>query len=163
MRDPVPPTNDFPNRGLSCFAESLKHARVLSQSEIRRLLSDLMIDPSDSDVQAVLQYDPQNYTRNFVLSTETVQVLVLRWAPGQASKIHDHGQSNCGLRVLSGRATETVYQGTLNDCVPSEQTPLEPGAIRVNPGTYIHRIENDNAEPLITLHVYSPPLIAVQR
>lgn len=163
MRDPVPSPNKLPNRGLSCFAESLKDAPVLSESEIRRILSELLIDPSDDDVQAVLHYDPQNYTRNFVLNTKTVQVLLLCWAPGQASKIHDHGQSNCGLRVLSGRATETVYQGTVDACVPSEQTPLEPGAIRVNPGTYIHRIENDNAEPLITLHVYSPPLIAIQK
>ena len=47
MRDPVPSPNKLPNRGLSCFAESLKDAPVLSESEIRRILSELMIDPSD--------------------------------------------------------------------------------------------------------------------
>jgi cysteine dioxygenase len=163
MRDPIPSSTDLPIRGLTGLSEALKFAPVLCQSEIQRILQDLMIDPSDEDVQALLHYDPQSYTRNFVLNTPDIQVLVLCWAPGQASKIHDHGLSNCGLRVLSGRATETVYQGTLDECVPTERIPLEPGAIRVNPGNSIHRIENDNAEPLITLHLYSPPLIAIQK
>jgi len=133
MRDPIPSSAESPIRGLTRLVESLKDSPVLSQPEIRHLLSDLNIETSDSDVQVFLQFDRQNYCRNFVLHTPTIQVLVLCWSPGQASKIHDHGKSDCGLRVLSGSATETIYQGTLDECTPTEKTALEPGAIRVSP------------------------------
>lgn len=163
MRDAIPSGNDSLLPGLTRLAESLKDSPELSQLELQQVLRELDIDVSDVDVQPLLRFDPTNYARNFVLDTPTLQILVLCWAPGQASKVHDHGVSNCGLRVLSGAAVETVYQGTLDRCTPSGSEVLETGDIRVNAGSHLHRIENAGPAPLVTLHIYSPPLIRANR
>ena len=163
MRDAIPSDNDSLLPGLTRLAESLKDSPELNQTEIRNLLRELDIDTSDVDVQPLLRFDPMNYARNFVLDTPTLQIRVLCWAPGQASKVHDHGVSNCGLRVLSGAAVETVYRGTLDRCIPSGTAMLGEGDIRVNAGSHLHRIENAGPAPLVTLHIYSPPLIRVSR
>ena len=45
--------------------------------------------------------------------------LILVWAPGKGSPIHDHGQAHCLMKILHGRLTETRY--ALPDCVAGPQ------------------------------------------
>ena len=59
-----------------------------------------------------IRFAPTGYQRNLVQEGPLYRMLVLCWAPGQFSPIHDHAGSTCAVRVIRGTATETVYQQT---------------------------------------------------
>jgi cysteine dioxygenase len=86
-------------------------------------------------------------------------MLVLCWAPGQFSPIHDHAGSTCAVRVIRGTASETVYQQTEHE-VLQQTSHWVAGDVFGGSDGDIHAVGNfaPDDTPLVTLHVYSPPL-----
>ncbi|UGA40598.1 cysteine dioxygenase family protein [Chromobacterium haemolyticum] len=76
--------------------------------------------------------------------------------------MHNHRGSLCGLRVLQGTATETVFERTDHGLVYAvESHRLESGSLTINSHLDIHQISNlqPYGDDLVTLHLYySPPL-----
>jgi cysteine dioxygenase len=142
---------------LDTLCEIIRNGTVLSIEAMTELLERIDYTQVLADAQAVIQFAQDTYKRNLVLDLPQAQVLVLCWRPNQGSKVHDHGPSNCGVVVLSGQATETVFSTVSRLQVAIEQRPA--GEMSVVPGSYIHKIENLENDDLITLHVYSPPLL----
>ena len=67
----------------------------------------------------------------------------------------------CGLRVLQGCATETIFERTEHGLVYAvESHRLATSGLTINGNLDIHQISNlqPYGEDLITLHLYSPPL-----
>jgi len=63
---------------------------------------------------------------------------------------------------LTGVATETVFQQTPSSLVKAVSSlDQHPGSVSVSQDGYIHQISNLQAtgQDLVTLHVYSPPLM----
>ena len=90
------------------------------------------------------------------------QALILCWRKGQRSPIHDHTGSSCGVRVLEGTATETSFAQTPDGYVyATGSRELPPGAVCGSQDADIHQVSNlqPGDADLITLHVYSPPLL----
>jgi cysteine dioxygenase len=145
--------------GLSELASKLLQQNGLTVDEVSSFLRARDIRITDADVQQYLSVDSSSYKRNLVLETDSVQLLVLCWKPGQGSKIHDHGNSNCGIRVLCGNADETLYGGTVAEPVELSTKQHGVGDVTANDGKLIHKVENRSEDLLVTLHIYSPPLI----
>ena len=61
------------------------------------------------DVKDFVRFESTNYQRNLVALGPWYEVLVICWRSGQRSPIHNHAQSTCGLKVLSGVCTETYF------------------------------------------------------
>jgi len=108
-----------------------------------------------------VRYGDGGYRRNLVRLGPGYVALVLCWRPGQASPIHDHLGSACGVRVLEGVATETRYRreksGKLIEIGRNEH-PRDSVC-----GSYdadIHTVSNrqPDGQNLVTLHVYTPPM-----
>ena len=114
------------------------------------------------DVTDACVYDEQRYQRNKIGTSPWYDLLVICWRPGQATAIHDHTSSSCGFKVLTGTATELVYEKTddAGDFVrPVRKGAYATGQLCLAQDHDIHRISNDSAsENLVTLHIYSPPL-----
>jgi cysteine dioxygenase len=90
--------------------------------------------------------------------------LVLCWRSGQRSPIHDHRGSACAVRVIRGAATETIFEMTEEGRVFETRTrQLAEGFMCATEDLDIHRIANDQpaGSDLITLHIYSPPLLVM--
>jgi cysteine dioxygenase len=88
--------------------------------------------------------------------------LVLCWRAGQRSPIHDHRGSSCGVRVIEGVATETGFERTSEGLIyPTHTRSLETGAVCGSYDDGIHQVSNlqPAGRNLITLHIYSPPLL----
>lgn len=104
-------------------------------------------------------FDPSGPARRVLHESEAIAIVLIGWLPGQASEIHDHGGSQCGLRVLRGVATEQRYEadGDGRARLVSKDRYLA-GSVLCCDGTDIHRLGNapDASEPLVTLHVYRP-------
>jgi cysteine dioxygenase len=116
------------------------------------------------DVKPFLRFHPDRYVRNLMHAGPAYQALVLCWRSGQRSPIHDHQGSSCAVKVLRGIATETQFEKTaagLVYAVGSRQ--LATGSSCATQDDDIHQMSNlqPAGEDLVTLHIYSPPLLTM--
>src|SRR5262245_59743805 len=81
-----------------------------------------------AELSYFLVFHRERYVRNLVHEGPGYQALVLCWRNGQRSPIHNHRGSNCGVKVLRGVATETVFARAPNGMVVAERSrALPPG------------------------------------
>jgi cysteine dioxygenase len=128
--------------------------------ELERALGSLAI--TLGDVTPYVVFGDETYRRNLMHAGPAYQALVLCWKNGQRSPIHDHRGSSCGVRVLSGTALETVFARAHNRMIYAVHTrAMEPGTVCATQDDDIHQVSNlaEDGGDLVTLHVYSPPLL----
>jgi len=128
--------------------------------ELTARLGELDIDCDD--VAEYVRFSERHYTRNLVRAGPWYHLLVLCWKNGQRSPIHDHAQSSCGIHVLRGTLTETLFEFTPNGHVKATfSRDLLPGSVCGSEDSDMHQVSNLQAgdADLVTLHVYSPPLL----
>jgi cysteine dioxygenase len=133
-----------------------------SLEELRRLLTDLDVDCDD--VADYIRFSSRGYTRNLVRAGPWYHALVLCWKNGQRSPIHNHAGSSCGVRVLRGVVTETLFQFAPNGHVKATfSRDLLPGMVCGSEDEDMHQISNlqEGDADLVTLHIYSPPLLVM--
>jgi cysteine dioxygenase len=122
-------------------------------------------DLSADDLAEYLVFRPDRYVRNLVHAGPAYQALLLCWRNGQRSPIHNHRGSNCGVKVLRGVATETVFAKAPNGMPYAVRSrDLPPGLTCATADDDMHQISNLQAggADLVTLHVYSPPLLRME-
>lgn len=131
----------------------------LSLSCLRFLLDNVNI--SNEQVMQLASFDEKNYCRKRLFRNDHCEVLMLSWLNGQRSKIHDHLNAACGVKILNGEAIETQFEKSANGLIyATKSTQFAQGSVTVSRDDDIHQISNLQADnkPLITLHIYSPPL-----
>ncbi len=124
-------------------------------------LNDLVI--TLEDVKKFTKFSDGSYQRNLMREGPTYHALILCWQNGQRSPIHDHEGSTCGVKVLKGVATETFFDFGPNRLVfPVNTVERQVGEVLGSADDDIHQISNLQATgELVTLHIYSPPLISM--
>jgi len=123
------------------------------------------LDIGVDDLSDFVRFSEQRYLRNLVHSGEWYHVLALCWHSGQRSPIHNHAGSTCGLRVLTGVATETVFEPTASGLIkPVSSTDMREKGVASTQDADIHQVSNLQraGQDLVTLHVYSPPLLRME-
>ncbi|MCB0359389.1 MAG: cysteine dioxygenase family protein, partial [Bdellovibrionales bacterium] len=124
------------------------------------LLKNLEI--TRSDVAPLLRFSERAYARNVVKHTDQYDVFLICWRPGQASTIHDHRGSVCAFKIVSGHATEIVFEPTVGGYVrPMTERLYSEGEIcSAQDDETVHQVINRTTanEDLVTLHIYAPPL-----
>ncbi len=131
-----------------------------SVKELRGHLESL--DVCIDDVAEFVRFRPDGYQRNLVHEGPLYQLLVMCWLSGQRSPIHDHAESTCGVRVLSGVVTETRFASTPSNLFkPVKSVDLLTESVSVSQDHDTHQISNlqEEGNNLVTLHIYSPPLL----
>jgi cysteine dioxygenase len=144
------------------FEELDRHEDRLPLPLLADRLRRLVIDWSD--IQPFIRFAPDTYRRNLIRAGRAYHALLLCWRTGQRSPIHDHRGSSCGVRVLRGTCTETIFQRAAGGhIVPVETRELTAGCCCASEDSDIHQISNlaPDGRNLITLHIYSPPLLAM--
>ncbi|MCB9903869.1 MAG: cysteine dioxygenase family protein [Planctomycetes bacterium] len=138
----------------------------LDQYEERIPLDDLtelmrQLEVCCDDVSEAVVFKEECYCRNVLRVGAPYSALVLCWKDGQASPVHDHIGSSCGVRVLKGRGTERSFEP--DDDGRMQQvgvTTFREGDVCASFDKKTHEICNEagDGSVLVTLHVYSPPL-----
>jgi cysteine dioxygenase len=143
---------------LFAYLDALKGRALLPQ--LTAALARCEVEPED--VAAHIRFSDRGYQRIPIRSGDWFQAWVMCWRNGQRSPIHDHRGSSCGVRVLAGTLTETLFEFAPNGHVkPSFSRDVLPGQVIGGEDADMHQVSNlqaGNAD-LITLHVYSPPLV----
>jgi Cysteine dioxygenase type I len=109
---------------------------------------------------------PSAYTRTCVYRDAQFEVLLLNWAPGSISAIHDHGGQRCWMTVLEGCLEVEDYVRLDSGEVPGyarveprESRMLQGGEIDTRSGRFdLHRVGASLEAPAVSLHVYRGPL-----
>lgn len=97
------------------------------------------------------------YTRLF--ESAEANAWLITWAPGSAIDLHDHGRSAATVVVVEGELTE--HFRTLDD--PTTETRhLPPGSSVSFEPDHVHALVNDTDAVAASIHVYSPPLVAMR-
>jgi cysteine dioxygenase len=113
------------------------------------------------DVRDFVKFDPSRYRRNLVAEGPWYSLLVLCWRSGQRSPIHDHAQSACAFKVLTGVCSETVFgYSACGQVYPLHTEDRPVGSIVATQDADTHQVSNLQPVPrdLVTLHIYAPPL-----
>ena len=113
------------------------------------------------DVCHATQFGDECYQRNPLRTGPAYEALILCWKDGQASPIHDHRGSSCGVLVLEGECTELIFTRDANGMLVAGRTNRFPqDSVCGSYDTDIHEIANRQGDgtKLVTLHIYSPPL-----
>jgi predicted metal-dependent enzyme (double-stranded beta helix superfamily) len=90
-----------------------------------------------------------------LLRDEHVTAWLICWMDDHDTGFHDHDVSSGAVAVVSGRVREErlVLEGQPRDRV------FDAGEVFHFSPADIHRIRHCGADPAVTLHVYSPPLL----
>ncbi len=131
----------------------------ISLEELKELMERTSFD--ESELEPYLQFSDSKYQRNLVASGENYEALLLCFEAGQRTPIHDHAGSACGVKVIQGVATETIFESTDNGWLyPTQSSCLNAGGVVGSADMDVHRLSNlqSDSQRLVTLHVYSPPL-----
>ncbi len=131
---------------------------------VARLLQTRLVDPAA--LAPYVRYEDARYTRNCVYRGEAFELLVLCWAPGARSPIHDHGGNRCWLVPQSGSFTIDDYLRAeggrrpgpvrLEQCAASRLALGELDARGFDDMHDIHAVHVDR--PSVSLHVYAAPI-----
>jgi cysteine dioxygenase len=115
------------------------------------------------DVADYLVFSKEHYRRNLMRAGPAYHALVLCWRAGQRSPIHDHRGSSCAVRVLKGVATETQFDKTREGLIyPTLTRKMPAGTVCASQDVDIHQMSNlQSGLDLVTLHIYSPPLLVM--
>ena len=116
------------------------------------------------EIERFAQFSPDRYRRNLMHAGPAYHALVLCWRNGQRSPIHDHRGSSCGVLVVRGAATETRFAMTPHGHVyPTATRTLPEGHISAAQDSDIHQLSNlqPAGADLVSLHIYSPPLLVM--
>lgn len=126
---------------------------------LKQLLSELTLDVGD--VEVYLTFDANRYQRNRVRKTETYEALFLCFEAGQRTPVHDHAGSACGVKVIRGTGTETIFNRTEDGWLyATKSQQLAAGGVVGSNDMDTHQLSNLQPDDrrLVTLHIYSPPL-----
>ena len=143
---------------LRCAAES----DTPSATELGQLLAGMPCQAED--LASHVKYQKECYCRTSIASSEEAELILIGWFPGQFSPPHDHGGEStncCAVRVISGTGEERRYElGADDELIPTGVSCVTQGDIVLNDGPDIHELgcTESATKPLVTLHLYSPPL-----
>jgi len=142
--------------------------KLKNGSKLQDLRSFLTFTHFNVDNLKIL-FNELNCVKTNVYSNEYIDIFIICWNNNQYSKIHDHAEKGCLMKVLKGELQEDLY------CFgPASTSPLQgkrpitqPAYIRSmilqdndvsyrEGNEYLHNIVNKNCKT-ISLHIYSPP------
>lgn len=113
-----------------------------------------------SDWKPFALFSPRFYTRNLIALEPGFEFMILCWAPGQESPIHNHEGQDCWMAVLDGEIEEVRYPmpngaGPLH---PKGRLSFQPGQvafIRDEMGLHLVRPAAGCSRGGVTLHLYA--------
>ena len=127
--------------------------RVVAQTELASI-----------DFSPYYFFDEGGYTRSLLHVGDAFEMILICWARGQKSELHDHADSQCMMCCLEGALLERRYRrerhnggaAQLRECDEGTLTPHQWSAINNDIG--LHEIVNVHAGRSVSLHLYIPEI-----
>jgi len=134
-------------------AVSRPFGRDLSGPELEDFVRDLADSP-ELWIDKV-KHDSTQRVYEELLSDEHLTAWLICWMDDHDTGFHDHDVSAGAVAVVSGAVCE---ERLAIDGPPRKRTCRVGESFHFAPAD-IHRVRHSGADPAVTLHVYSPPLL----
>jgi Cysteine dioxygenase type I len=92
--------------------------------------------------------------------TESYEIWLLAWLPGQHTGFHDHGDAGGAFAVARGELRETLARPGGRH---TRGRIAGQGSVTTFGPRHLHDVGNDSGAPAVSVHAYSPPLTAMRR
>ena len=102
-------------------------------------------------------HEPSQRQYAELISDEHLTAWLICWMDDHDTGFHDHDRSAGAVAVIGGRVRE---ERLALDGRPRERT-FAAGEVFGFSAADIHRVRHAGTDPAVTLHVYSPPLLAM--
>jgi cysteine dioxygenase len=109
----------------------------------------------EAELPVHFSYEP--YTRIPIYRDEHIEIVVICFAIGQTSSVHDHQGSNCVIRVVRGKVLECLFTRIRDKLHMDFHHYLHEGEISGLDGEQIHQLSNLDPAGTVLLNFYSPP------
>lgn len=124
----------------------------LTVAELTDLARTLAAHPGEWLSRVRLSTEGRWYQR--IHRDDSHEIWLISWLPGQATGFHDHGESLGAFAVALGSLEEHDIAGD-RTVVAGQVRGFEPG--------YVHDVRNAASAPAVSVHLYSPPLVVMNR
>ena len=118
-----------------------------------RLATDYPCRESDLPVH----FAAEPYTRIPIYRDDDIEIVVICFAAGQTSSVHDHQGSNCVVRVVRGKVLECLFKPDGETLVLDDHHYLSAGDVSGLDGEQVHQLSNVDPGGTVLLNFYSPP------
>ena len=101
-----------------------------------------------------IKFDDNKYNRIKIYADENFEIILICWKKDQKSRIHDHPENGCIMKLLSGKLIESKYinDKSLSKILTRNIYCHDTTYIKGNFGLHdIFACENS-----VSLHIYSP-------
>lgn len=109
----------------------------------------------EADLPIVFAAEP--YTRIPIYRDDNIEIVVICFASGQTSSVHDHQGSNCVIRVVHGKILECLFKRIDQLLHLDAHHYLHTGEISGLDGQQTHQLSNLDPDGTVLLNFYSPP------
>lgn len=140
---------------VSTLIESIGDRTDFTTAEITQLLKAANIQKKDlKDFTTFDHPKKEGYGRKLVYQTNHFEVLVVSWAPGDFTAIHNHGYTNWGAVKTFGRLEHSTYSLDGDYLTTLFREKLAPEEVIPVDQSLIHQMGNPYQENVLSIHVY---------
>ncbi|HXW44406.1 MAG TPA: cysteine dioxygenase family protein [Streptosporangiaceae bacterium] len=133
------------------------NAALLGPARLARLVRDVV---DAGEWQSAVMFRASRHWFHRLELTESFEIWVLAWLPGQHTGFHDHGDAAGAFAVVQGELRERLARPGSRDV--HARTAWQ-GKMTSFGRQHLHDVGNDSAAPAVSVHAYSPPLTAMRR
>jgi cysteine dioxygenase len=123
-------------------------------------LTELLLFASEyafREADLPIHFSTEPYTRIPLHRDESIEIVLICFAAGQTSSVHDHQGSNCVIRVVRGKVMECLFAKTGTTLEFLHRHDLKTGDVSGLDGEQIHQLSNLDTQGTVLLNFYSPP------
>jgi hypothetical protein len=95
-------------------------------------------------------------TNHVLVQNDQIKIVLIRWQPGDESKIHGHADGGCVFKVLHGKIVEKRFSSGRTQRLLAEGTYQKDNIAYIDDIIGLHSVGNPYSSPAITLHMYTP-------
>lgn len=138
------------------ISNRLAEKDVFSPGEIRSIVLEAQVTAEDLMPWADFDHPmSDSYGRKLVLQGPHFEIMVMSWAPGDFSGIHDHGFTSWGAVQVFGPAEHATFRIEVDELSTLARWDMKNGEVIGVNHQLIHQMGNPNENiSFLSLHVY---------
>ncbi len=119
-------------------------------------LKDNLQDYQGFDWKNYIDNEDKNlgYNRTYIINSSLYDLVLISWLPYKYSRIHDHPERGCLLKIMNGCLKEKLYSKDLDNTYCNNLLTNQTSYIDNNIG--YHQILNETNQIVYSLHIYCP-------
>ena len=141
------------------ISDLLAEKNTFSSAEVRTIVLEAQVTAEDLMPWADFEHPvADSYGRQLVFQGRHFEIMVMSWAPGDFSGIHDHGFTSWGAVQVFGPAEHATFRMEEEELITLARWDMEKGDVIGVNHQLIHQMGNPTKdEHFLSLHVYGTP------